>query len=227
MDNLSSKPKISFQVISSLDMIRTLSKPRSKSNLITIHMKFILLVIIGALLWNNNDARQFTSDQLQSMSEFIQPNQQREIKLSFWFMTQTYKQLLDTLLTLTPEQLDCTPTVYDPDTDEYYPVTTFLTASETNQVLDESHPYLSFWTMTQTKDNIIDRDQLQEEYILRVIDSMDYKDIERFVFDTINKNLDDYTVDELIYEVSESYPDLLDDTDEDDLPEPDESTGWN
>ena len=166
MDKMSSKPKISFQVISSLDMIRTLSKPRSKSNLITIHMKFILLVIIGALLWNNNDARQFTSDQLQSMSEFIQPDQQREIKLSFWIMT-------------------------------------------------------------QTTDNIIDRDQLQEEYILRVIDSMDYKDIERFVYDTINKNLDDYTVDELIYEVSESYPDLLDDTDEDDLPEPDESTGWN
>ena len=81
--------------------------------------------------------------------------------------------------------------------------------------------------MTQTKDNIIDRDQLQEEYILRVIDSMDYKDIERFVYDTIDKNLDDYTVDELIYEVSESYPDLLDDTDEGDLPEPDESTGWN
>ena len=75
--------------------------------------------------------------------------------------------------------------------------------------------------MTQTKDNIIDRDQLQEEYILRVIDSMDYKDIERFVYDTIDKNLDDYTVDELIYEVSESYPDLLGDTDEDDLPEPD------
>ena len=81
--------------------------------------------------------------------------------------------------------------------------------------------------MTQTTDNIIDRDVLQEKYILRVIDSMDYKDIERFVYDTINKNLDDYTVDELIYEVSESYPDLLGDTDEDDLPEPDESTGWN
>ena len=190
-------------------------------------MKFILLIIIGALLWNNNQARQFTSDSLQSMSDFIEPNQQREIKLSFWIMTQTYKQLLDTLLTLTPEQLDCTPTVYDPDTDEYYPVTTFLTASETNQVLDESHPYLSFWTMTQTKDNIIDRDVLQEKYILRVIDSMDYKDIERFVYDTINNNLDGYTVDELIYEVSESYPDLLGDTDEDDLPEPDESTGWN
>lgn len=129
-------------------------------------MKFILLVIIGALLWNSNEARQFTSDSLQSMSDFIEPNQQREIKLSFWIMT-------------------------------------------------------------QTTDNIIDRDVLQEKYILRVIDSMDYKDIERFVYDTIDKNLDDYTVDELIYEVSESYPDLLGDTDEDDLLEPDESTGWN
>jgi hypothetical protein len=46
-------------------------------------MKFILLVIIGALLWNSNEARQFTSDSLQSMSDFIEPNQQREIKLSF------------------------------------------------------------------------------------------------------------------------------------------------
>ena len=81
--------------------------------------------------------------------------------------------------------------------------------------------------MTQTTDNIIDRDVLQEKYILRVIDSMDYKDIERFVYDTINNNLDDYTVDELIDEVNDSYPDLLDDTEEDDCDEPNESTGWN
>ena len=59
-------------------------------------------------------------------------------------MTQTYKQLLDQLLTLTDEQFNCTPTGYDPDTDEYHPITTFLTASETNQVLDEDHPYFSF-----------------------------------------------------------------------------------
>jgi len=45
---------------------------------------------------------------------------------------------------MTPEQLNCTPTIYDPDSDEYYPVTTLLTASESNQVLDEDHPYLSF-----------------------------------------------------------------------------------
>ena len=49
-------------------------------------MKFILLVIIGALLWNNNQARQFTSDSLQQASDFIQPEQQRQIKLSFWIM---------------------------------------------------------------------------------------------------------------------------------------------
>ena len=57
---------------------------------------------------------------------------------------QTYKDLLNLLQSMTPEQLDCTPTVYDPDSDEYYPVTTLLTASDTNDVLNEDQPYLSF-----------------------------------------------------------------------------------
>ena len=57
---------------------------------------------------------------------------------------QTYKDLLNLLLTLSPEQLDCTPTVYCPDADEYYPIKTVLTASDSNQVLNEDHPYLSF-----------------------------------------------------------------------------------
>jgi len=64
-------------------MIKSLSKSRSKSNLITIHMKFILLVIIGALLWNSNEARQFTSDSLQQASDFIQPEQSRTIEFNF------------------------------------------------------------------------------------------------------------------------------------------------
>ena len=128
MDNLSSKPKISFQVISSLDMIRTLSKPRSKSNLINIHMKFILLVIIGALLWNSTEARQFTSDSLQSMSDFIEPNQQREIKLSFWFMTQTTDnislkdELIDRYVTRVIDGLDlddCLAILHDYMTKSY------------------------------------------------------------------------------------------------------------
>lgn len=78
-----------------------------------------------------------------------------------------------------------------------------------------------------TKDNIIDRDELQDQYIKELIDSMDFKTMETFVYDTINDNLDKYSVNELIDEVKDSYPELLDDTDEDDLPEPDESTGWN
>ena len=81
--------------------------------------------------------------------------------------------------------------------------------------------------MTQTKDNIIDRDELQETYIRELIDGMDHKDMYAFVYDTINDTLDKYTVDELIEEVNDYNPDLLDDTEEDDLPEPDESTGWN
>jgi len=57
---------------------------------------------------------------------------------------QTFKDLLTMLQSMTPEQLDFTPTVYDPDSDEYHSVTTLLTASDTNQILDEDHPYLTF-----------------------------------------------------------------------------------
>jgi len=56
-------------------------KSRSKSNL--IHMKSILLVIIGVLLWQSTEARQFTSDSLKQASDFIQPNQSHNIKLNF------------------------------------------------------------------------------------------------------------------------------------------------
>ena len=48
--------------------------------------------------------------------------------------------------------------------------------------------------MTQTNDNIIDRDQLQEAYIESIIDGMDHKTMYQFVYDSLNGNLDDYTV---------------------------------
>ena len=81
--------------------------------------------------------------------------------------------------------------------------------------------------MTETQDKIIDRDQLQEAYIESIIDGMDHKSMYQYVYDNLADHLDKYSVDELITEVEDCYPDLLDDTDEDDLPEPDESTGWN
>ena len=63
--------------------------------------------------------------------------------------------------------------------------------------------------MTQTKDNIVDRDELQDAYINEIIDGMDIKDLMRIVYDNIEQNLDQYSVDELIEEVQEYYPHLM------------------
>ena len=37
-------------------------------------MKTILVIVIGVLLWQSNDARQFTANALQSASDFIEPD---------------------------------------------------------------------------------------------------------------------------------------------------------
>ena len=63
--------------------------------------------------------------------------------------------------------------------------------------------------MTETQDNIIDRDQLQDAYIEMIIDGMDHKTMYQFVYDSLSGNLDDYTVEELITEVEDYYPELL------------------
>ena len=63
--------------------------------------------------------------------------------------------------------------------------------------------------MTETTDNIINRDSLQEAYINMIVDGMDWKTMEQFVYDTIDANLDNYTVEELITEVEDYYPELL------------------
>ena len=63
--------------------------------------------------------------------------------------------------------------------------------------------------MTQTTDNIVMRDELQDAYINEIIDGMDLKDLIRIVYDNLESNLEKYTVDELIEEVEEYYPHLL------------------
>jgi len=57
----------------------------------------------------------------------------------------------------------------------------------------------------------IDRDQLVEDYVQQMIESMDYKTMERFVYDTMVENLTDYTDEELLTEVTDYYPELLGD----------------
>ena len=63
--------------------------------------------------------------------------------------------------------------------------------------------------MTETTDNIIDRDVLQEDMINRIIDGMDMDGLCQLAYDYLNENYDKYSVDELITEVEEYYPDLL------------------
>ena len=65
--------------------------------------------------------------------------------------------------------------------------------------------------MTETKDNIINRDELQASYINQVLDDMDIKDMMAILYDYMDVEFDKYSVDELIEEVEEYYPHLLED----------------
>ena len=68
--------------------------------------------------------------------------------------------------------------------------------------------------MTEINDNIIDRDELQEAYVKSILDGMDWKTMEQYVYDSLNNNFDDYTVEELITEVEDYYPELLEESKE-------------
>jgi hypothetical protein len=59
----------------------------------------------------------------------------------------------------------------------------------------------------------IDRDQLVENYIQQIIEGMDIKSMERFVYDTMLENLTNYTDEELLTEVTDYYPELLENAD--------------
>ena len=124
-------------------MLKALNKKRS-ANFYANQVKVLLLIVIGLLIYNNNDARFFISDQLNNASEIVRPD-------FYWLIKM----------------------------------------------------------MTETKDNIVDRDELQDAYINEIIDGMDIKDLMRIVYDNIEQNLDQYSVDELIEEVQEYYPHLL------------------
>ena len=63
--------------------------------------------------------------------------------------------------------------------------------------------------MTETTDNIIDRDVLQQNLIDQIVDDMDLKTLMQLVAEQLDHNYDSYTVDELIAEAEEYYPHLL------------------
>ena len=63
--------------------------------------------------------------------------------------------------------------------------------------------------MTETIDNIIDRDALQDQLINQMLDDMDIKTMMAILYDNMDESYDKYSVDGLIAEVEEYYPHLL------------------
>ena len=55
----------------------------------------------------------------------------------------------------------------------------------------------------------MNRQELQETYIQQLIEGMDFKTMECFVYDTLKENLSSYTDEELITEVTDYYPELI------------------
>ena len=66
--------------------------------------------------------------------------------------------------------------------------------------------------MTMTQDKIIDRDHLQDSMIQQILDDMDIKTMMAILYDQMDENFDKYSVDELIAEVEEYYPHLLEES---------------
>ena len=66
--------------------------------------------------------------------------------------------------------------------------------------------------MTMTKDKIIDRDALQDSMINQILDDMDIKTMMAILYDNMSESYDKYSVDELIAEVEEYYPHLLEES---------------
>ena len=56
---------------------------------------------------------------------------------------------------------------------------------------------------------IPNRDQLVSSYVDRIIDSMSTKDLMRLVGDQLEENLSMYSDEELLSEIEESYPELI------------------
>ena len=57
----------------------------------------------------------------------------------------------------------------------------------------------------------MNRDQLQNDYIESIIDGMDHKDLWQFVYDNLYDHLNEYGDEELVTEVKDYYPELLED----------------
>jgi hypothetical protein len=58
-------------------------------------------------------------------------------------------------------------------------------------------------------DNRSPREKLQDEYIDRVIDGMDWSDMKQYVWEKLDEEMGELSDEELTEQVSEYHPDLL------------------
>ena len=65
--------------------------------------------------------------------------------------------------------------------------------------------FLCLPTLTETKMNFKDRDSVIDSYAQTILDGMDNKSMEQFVYDTLVENLTGYTNEELVTEIVEGY----------------------
>ena len=66
--------------------------------------------------------------------------------------------------------------------------------------------------MIMTQDNIINRDELQDQLIQQILDDMDIKTMMALLYEQLDESYDDYSIEQLITEVEEYYPHLLEES---------------
>ena len=69
--------------------------------------------------------------------------------------------------------------------------------------------------------NTMNRSELQDNMIQQILDDMDIKTMMAILYDNMSESYDKYSDKELMAEVEEYYPHLLEDSEE-----PSEATGW-
>ena len=57
----------------------------------------------------------------------------------------------------------------------------------------------------------MNRSELLDTYIETIIDGMDHKDLWQYVYDSLEQNFETYSEEELVAEVKEYYPHILED----------------
>lgn len=72
----------------------------------------------------------------------------------------------------------------------------------------------------------MDRSEIQRQYVDCIVDGMDLDDCLALLKDCLSADLDEYSDKELIEEVDQYYPHLIEEESEENSEEPSEATGW-